>query len=382
MSTSSKTPRAAVASDVLLPDGQSYRPDEDTTHHESTPAVVAAVVANIAVGIVKFIAAGITGSSAMISEGIHSIVDSGNGLLILFGMKRSSRPADVEHPFGYSHELYFWTMVVAVMIFALGGGLSIYEGINHLLHADPSLLSADPTMNYIVIIAAMIIEGVSLRVAIKNFNAIRQDTAPLAFIREAKDPSLFTVVLEDMAAELGLLIALLGVFFGHLLKNPYFDGAASLLIGVLLCAVAGILLKETKGLLIGEGLKAVEVQRVEAIVERHPSVIECGRILSLYLGPRDMLLTMDVTFKKECTRDDIMAAIDTIEGRIVAAFPQTTRIFIESESIRFTYEQSQYGEKLGTSVRRTPTLLSDGPDDDSSQAEDGTEPRPGLHRVV
>lgn len=352
---------------TALPDGQGYRGSVPEAKHESRGSVIAAIAANIAVGIVKLIAAAVSGSSAMISEGIHSIVDSGNGMLILLGQKKASRQPDLEHPFGYGHELYFWTLVVAVMIFALGGGLSMYEGISRIREIGPDTVLGDPTVNYIVIIAAMLIEGASLRVALKTFNKARGDVRPLAFIKQAKDPSLFTVVLEDSAAELGLLFALLGIFFSHLLNMPVFDGIASVLVGLLLVAVSALLLRETKGLLVGEGMRAPELREVEAIAEANPYVIECGRILTLYLGPNDLLLTMDVTFKKECTRDDIMHAIDQIEGQIVRRFPQTTRIFIESESLRFTYEQAEQAATVGAS---------------NTGARADIHPRPGIHRVV
>ena len=319
-----------------LADGQDARTDKAEARGESPRAVIAAVLANIAIGVVKFIAAFISGSSAMISEGIHSIVDSGNGLLILFGMKQAEKRPDLEHPFGYSQELYFWTLVVAVMIFALGGGFSIYEGITRIMEITPETTLGDPTLNYVIIAISAVIEGVSLSVALREFNAARGDTSPLTFIREAKDPSLFTVVLEDSAAEAGLLFAFLGTLLGHVLGNPLFDGVASVLIGCLLAFVSIVLLRETKGLLIGEGLNLEELQRVEAVVEADPNVVECGRILSLYLGPHDLLLTIDVTFDETAGRDSIDRSIDAIERGIVRELPQTTRIFIEPENLRTT----------------------------------------------
>ena len=319
-----------------LPDGQDARIEGEGPKGESPKAVIAAVLANIAIGIVKFIAAFISGSSAMISEGVHSIVDSGNGLLILFGMKRAERRPDLEHPFGYSQELYFWTLVVAVMIFALGGGVSMYEGIHRIMEITPETTLGNPTLNYIIIAISAVIEGVSLSVALREFNAARGDVKPIRFIKEAKDPSLFTVVLEDSAAEIGLVLAFLGTLLGHLTGNPYFDGIASVLIGVLLAIVAVILLRETKGLLIGEGLHREELRRVETLVEEQPSVRKCGRILSLYLGPHDLLVTIDVTFDESASRNEIDHAIDSIERSIVREFPQTTRIFIEPENLRAT----------------------------------------------
>lgn len=314
--------------------------------HGSTIAVVAAIIGNILVGIVKFIAAGISGSSAMVSEGIHSIVDSGNGMLVMLGMKRASKKANPEHPFGYGKELYFWTLVVAVMIFALGGGFSIYEGITHLMDAGHSAALGDPTLNYIVILVAAAIEGTSLFIAVRSFNAARGGIGPIRFIKEAKDPSLYTVVLEDSAAELGLVFAFLGVFLTHATGIPYFDGAASVLIGVLLCCVATVLLRETKGLLIGEGLKLSEINEIERIVEADKNVVECGRILTMFFGPSDLLVTIDATFKPECTRDDIASSIDSIERGIVARFPETGRIFIETESLRFTHEQAEQRDRI------------------------------------
>lgn len=337
---------------VHLPDGQDARIDDGEEHGESPRAVIAAVLANIAIGIVKFIAAFISGSSAMVSEGIHSIVDSGNGLLILYGMKRASRKPDLAHPFGYSQELYFWTLVVAIMIFALGGGVSMYEGIHRIVEITPETTLGDPTLNYIIIAISAVIEGVSLSVALREFNAARGNVKPLQFIKEAKDPSLFTVVLEDSAAEIGLLLAFLGTLLGHLTGNPYFDGLASVLIGVLLACVAAVLLRETKGLIIGEGLRGEELAHVARIVESNPHVTKCGRILSLYLGPHDMLLTIDVTFDERAARDDIDEAIDSIERGIVVAFPQTTRIFIEPENLDATQAASQRASKLIAAMRR------------------------------
>ena len=322
----------------LLPDGQDARIDlpDGEQHGESPKAVIAAVLANIAIGIVKFVAAAISGSSAMLSEGIHSIVDSGNGLLILYGMKRASRKPDLAHPFGYSQELYFWTLVVAVMIFALGGGVSMYEGIHRIMEITPETQLGDPTLNYIIIAISAVIEAFSLSVALREFNKARGGTPPLQFIKEAKDPSLFTVVLEDSAAEIGLVLAFLGTLLGHLTGNAYFDGAASVLIGLLLACVAVILLRETKGLLIGEGLNPKELGEIEKIVEAGEHVTECGRILSLYLGPNDLLIAIDATFEPDIDRDEIDHSINAIERAIVRAFPQTTRIFIEPEDLRTT----------------------------------------------
>lgn len=302
--------------------------------HESTASVVAAIVANIAIGVVKFVAAGFSGSSAMVSEGIHSIVDSGNGLLVLLGIHRAAKPADDAHPFGHGKELYFWTLVVSVMIFALGGGFSIYEGTSHLIELDPTAPLGDPTIGIIVIVASFLIEGASLRVGLKTFNEARAGRPVIAFIREAKDPSLYTVVLEDTAAEAGLVVAFLGVVGSHALGNPYLDGAASVLIGLILCMVAIFLLVETKSLLIGEGLTAAEVAEVRAIVEESVYVRACGRVLSLYMGPEHLLIAVDASFVPDASREHVLGAVDSIEAAIKRRFPAADPVFIEGEDLK------------------------------------------------
>ena len=319
---------------------------EEGPHGESTIAVIAAILANIAVGVVKFIASAISGSSAMFSEGIHSIVDSGNGLLVLLGIHQAKKPADSEHPFGRGKELYFWTMLVAILIFAMGGGVSIWEGVQALKAVGPDTKLGDPTMAYIVLVLAMIIEGVSLTVALKQFNLALGDTPPIQFIKEAKDPSLYTVVLEDTAAETGLIIAFLGLFFGHLFNNPYLDGIAAILIGLLLATVATILLRETKGLLIGEGMNHDELEEIQQMVEADEAVARCGRILTLYMGPTELVVTIDAGFKPSLTAGEVLAAVDRIEDRIRTRFPQATRVFIEAESLRQVQIQHDAFEAL------------------------------------
>ena len=315
--------------------------------HESTASVIAAIAANILVGIVKFIAAGISGSAAMISEGIHSIVDSGNGLLVLWGLRAAKKPPTIEHPFGFGKELYFWTLVVSVSVFALGGGVSLMKGIHALQDAAAGVVEmGDPTMSYIVLIAAMIIEGTSLFVAVKQFNAARGETSPMTFIKNCKDPSLYTVLLEDSAAELGLVFALLGLGLGHLTGNPYCDGAASVLIGLLLMCVAVIMLRESKGLLVGEGMTRAELVEARAIVESDSAVAEAGRVLTMYFGPQGMLMTVDAKFRPGLSGDDVLAAVDRIEAALTARFPQATRIFIEAEDLAHVERQKKLQREM------------------------------------
>lgn len=319
-------------------------------HGESAIAVVAAILANVAIGVVKFIASFISGSTAMFSEGVHSIVDSGNGLLVLLGIHRAKKPANSAHPFGYGKELYFWTLVVSILIFALGGGVSMWEGIRAVGEVGPNTKLDDPTMAYIVLVISMIIEGISLFIGLRQFNAARGSKGPLQFIKEAKDPSLYTVVLEDSAAELGLVIAFFGLFFGHMFNNPYLDGIAAILIGVLLAFVAVVLLYETKGLLIGEGLNIDELEEVKELVESDRAVVRCGRILSLYMGPDSLVITIDANFDSTETAYEVLSSIDRIETRIKERFPQTKSVFVEAENLGTVSAQHDALEELDDKI--------------------------------
>ena len=345
----SQSPAANEQADELVVDGRPMngpRGSDAAEGGESTVAVVAAIVGNILVGVVKFIAAAISGSSAMLSEGVHSVVDSGNDILILLGIKKAKQPADATHPFGYGKELYFWTLVVALLIFALGGGVSMWEGVRTIQAVGPDTVLGDPTMSYIVLACAAVIEGTSLTIAVKQFNRARGTVRPMQFIREAKDPSLYTVVLEDSAAEAGLLLAFLGIFLGHLLHNPYLDGVAAICIGLLLCLVAVVLLRETKGLLIGEGMKHDELEEIQQIVEGTENVDSCGRILTMYMGPHNLMVAVDAGFEPSATAPQVLGAVDSIEGKIVERFPQTDCMFIEAESLKQVHIQHDEFEAL------------------------------------
>jgi cation diffusion facilitator family transporter len=302
-------------------------------HGESKGAVIAAVIANLIIAIIKFVAAFITGSSAMISEGIHSLVDTGNGGLLLLGLNRAKRPADEGHPFGHGKAIYFWSLVVAVSIFGIGGGMSLYEGISHIRHVAPEAVHADPTANYIVLAIALLVEGWSFSVAIKQFWKAKGSRSPWQFIKDSKDPSLYTVVLEDSAAMLGLIFAFLGVFFGHLFENPYLDGAASVAIGLLLMAVAFVLAFETKGLLLGEGVDAATLADIRRRVESDEAVDRAGDILTMYMGPHELLVNLGVQFKTDIGAKRMHDAIRRIEADLSGAYPECTRVYIEAESL-------------------------------------------------
>jgi cation diffusion facilitator family transporter len=296
----------------------------------SKVAVIAAVIGNLLVAIIKFVAAGLTGSSAMVAEGIHSLVDTGNGGLVLLGMKRGQAPADEQHPFGHGKSLYFWTLIVAISIFGIGGGMSLYEGISYLQH--PSALG-NPWPNYIVLAIAFLVEGSAFFVAMREFNAARGERGAFDFIRNAKDPSLFTIVFEDSAAMLGLIVAFLGVFLGHLFKNPYFDGAASIVIGLILMGVAFLLARESKGLLVGEGVEPSVLAAMRALVSADESVRAVGAIRTIYLGPSDLLVNLDAAFDPQLGSEAIHDAVTRIEAALKSAYPETRRVYVEVESL-------------------------------------------------
>jgi cation diffusion facilitator family transporter len=287
----------------------------------------------LAIAIIKFVAAALTGSSAMISESIHSIVDTGNGCLLLLGMKRAKQPADETHPFGYGMSLYFWTNIVAISIFGIGGGMSLYEGISYIRHVAPNTELGDPTAAYIVLAICFVIEGLSFTIAIKHFLQAKGKMGAGQFIKSTKDPSLYTVVLEDSAALLGLIFAFLGIFLGHLFHNPYFDGAASIAIGILLISVAWFLASRTMGLLLGEGVNPEELADIRRRVESDPAIERAGDILTMYMGPHDLLVNMGVRFVPGTTAEQMHEAIRRVESNLCSTYPETNRVYIEAVSL-------------------------------------------------
>jgi cation diffusion facilitator family transporter len=300
------------------------------TTGSSHKTIYAAIAANLAIAITKFIAASITGSSAMISEGIHSVVDTGNELVLLYGIRRSQRPPDENHPFGHGQELYFWTLVVAILIFAIGGGMSIYEGITHLIHPTPI---EDPTWNYVVLGLAVVFEGFSWRVALKEFLPSVGNQTIWQAIKSSKDPTIFTVLFEDSAALLGLVVALLGVFLGQVLHNPYLDGTASIVIGVILAVVAVILARESRGLLIGEGADPETISHLRSLILADSAVEQVLRLLTLYLGPHEVLLNVEIQFHQNLSAQDLTQAIERIESDIRTHYPDIRNIFVEAKSL-------------------------------------------------
>lgn len=297
---------------------------------ESEWAVYAALAGNVAIATTKFIAAAVSGSSAMLAESLHSLVDSGDSLLLLFGRHRSRRPPDADHPFGHGQELYFWTFVVSILIFGAGGGFSVYEGLSHVLH--PAVME-NAKLAYIVLGIAAVFECASLFVGLWQFWPQVRGTGFWRAVRTGKDPTVFTVVFEDTAAVVGLVIAFLGIWLANTFRNPVLDGCASIAIGLLLMAVAVLLARESKGLLVGEAMDRASVEGVRQTMERDPAVTRVSRPLTVHFGPENILLAVDVEFGKGLSGPEVAAAIDRLESAVRQRYPKIRRIFIEAESI-------------------------------------------------
>ena len=299
----------------------------------SKKVIYAALVGNFLIAITKFVAASISGSSAMLSEGIHSLVDTGNQLLLLHGLKRSKRPADEQFPFGYGKEVYFWSFVVAILVFALGAGISIYEGVHRLMVPQPL---GDPTINYVVLGIAMLFEGGAWYFAFREFSRVKGSAGYIEAVQKGKDPTLFVVLFEDSAAMIGLLFALIGVALGDVTGNPMFDAAASIAIGLLLAATAMWLAYETKGLLIGESAQQSVVQGIRRIVTKSDYVDHVNEVLTVHMGPEYILVNISIDFSSNASADDVEKSIDLVDRKIKQAFPIVKRIFIEAEKRKFS----------------------------------------------
>jgi cation diffusion facilitator family transporter len=294
--------------------------------------VYGAIAANAVIAVSKFGAGMISGSSAMLSEGIHSVVDTGNELLLLLGIHRSKKPADELHPFGYGKELYFWSLIVAILLFGLGGGMSTCEGISHLRH--PAVIR-DPTWNYVVLGIAFVAEGTSWAIALKKLLEKKKKGRGLwQALRASKNPAVFVVLAEDSAALAGILVAFLGVLLGHRLRNPYLDGAASIVIGLILTAVAGFLAYESRDLLVSESADGDVVQSIRKLAEADPAVVGVSRPLTMHFGPDQVLLNLDIEFRPNLSASQVTAAVDRLEANIRRERPNVKRIFIEAESLK------------------------------------------------
>jgi cation diffusion facilitator family transporter len=297
--------------------------------HKNKKVIYAALAGNTAIAIMKIAAAMYTGSSAMFSESIHSIVDTGNQILLLYGMRRAEKPADEHHPFGYGRELYFWAFVVAILIFAVGAGVSIYEGVHRVQNPIPV---TNAGINYAVLGFAMLFEGGAWWVAYRAFESTRGKRGLLAAVRASKDPSIFTVLLEDTAAILGLLVAFIGIALGQWLEIPELDGLASILIGCILAGAAILLAQETKGLLIGEGANPEIVREISRVLSAHSAIDRVNEILSMHQGPDDILVNVSVEFRDGLAIGEVERHTAAIEREIKARIPGARRVFIEAQA--------------------------------------------------
>ncbi|MDH3342815.1 MAG: cation diffusion facilitator family transporter [Gammaproteobacteria bacterium] len=295
---------------------------------DSKKVIYAALVGNTLISITKFVAAALTGSSAMLSEGIHSLVDTGNQFLLLHGLKQAKKPADEHFPFGHGKEVYFWSFIVAILIFALGGGISIYEGISHIRHPEPM---TNPMINYVVLGLALLFEGAAWLFAFREFTQAKGKWGYFEAIQRAKDPSIFVVLFEDSAAMLGLLVAFAGIVLSQSTGIVYFDGAASVIIGLILISTAMWLAYETKSLLIGESANTNTINDIREIIKAN-SLVECvNEVLTMHMGPDFILANISVDFHDSSTAVEIETVIAGIDQQIKKKHPQIKRIFIEAE---------------------------------------------------
>lgn len=290
--------------------------------------IFAALAANLGIAVAKFVAAAISGSSSMLTEGFHSVVDSFNQVLLLYGQHRGKRPPDEAHPFGYGRELYFWSFVVAILIFAVGAGVSIYEGWEHFKHPEPL---RDPLVNYIVLGVSFALEGGSWFFAIREFADANRGTNWWKAVRQSKDPAGFIVLFEDSAALAGLIVAAVGVFASQAYGDPRIDGIASIVIGILLGVVAALLAREAKGLLIGEGADPEIVAKVHRIIDRRPEITAVNHVRSIHTAPDSIFLAISADFRDSLSMGEAELLVEDIETELKAAEPKLSSIYIRPE---------------------------------------------------
>jgi cation diffusion facilitator family transporter len=300
----------------------------DPTGFRANIVLYGALLANLGIAIAKFVAAAISGSSAMATEGVHSLVDSANQGLLLYGQKRAARPRDRAHPFGYGRELYFWAFVVAILIFGVGAGVSIFEGISHIRHPEPL---RDPTINYVVLGVAFALEGGSWALAVRQFARQRGGASWWKAIVDSKDPASIIVLLEDSAALVGLVIAAIGVGLSQWTGDPRLDGVASVAIGLVLAAVAAVLAREAKGLLIGESADPALIAQLRAAIAARPEITAVNHVRTLHSGPDAIFVAISADFVDGLTMGEGELAIEAMEAQLKAISPAITSIYIRPE---------------------------------------------------
>ena len=297
-------------------------------HIKANVVLYGALFANLGIAVAKFVAAAISGSSSMLSEGVHSLVDSGNQMLLLYGQGQAKRPPDAYHPFGYGRELYFWAFVVAILIFAVGAGVSLYEGWVHIARPEPL---RDPTINYIVLAIAFALEGASWTIAVREVGARRGRASWWQAVRRSKDPASFIVLFEDSAALLGLIIAAAGVWWSHASGDARIDGFASVAIGLILAAVAILLAREAKGLLIGESADPDLIDAIWRIVDSHDEITAVNHVRTVHTAPDSVFVAISADFEDGLTMGEGERLIETIEAEMKAASPDIGSIYIRPE---------------------------------------------------
>ena len=296
-----------------------------SAHTTSTRTLVVALLANLGIAVSKFVAAAITGSSAMLTEGVHSVVDSTNQLLLMWGRRAAKRAPDKLHPFGYGRELYFWSFVVAVLVFALGAGVSVYEGIIHIAHPEPAV---SPLWAFAVLLIAFLLEGWSTLEAFREFKAAKGSLSWFKAIRRSKDPPSFIVLLENGAAMAGIIAAAIGLTLALVTGDPFYDGAASVVIGLILGLTAFLLAYESKGLLIGEAADPELVDNLHAMACTMPGVVGVGDVLTVHSSPDQITVMMNVDFDDDIRAGEVELAVCRIEEEAQRRWPQVRRLFV------------------------------------------------------
>ncbi len=291
--------------------------------------IYAALVGNLAIAVAKFIAAWLSGSSAMLSEGVHSLVDTTNELLLLYGLHRAEQKPDTMHPFGHGRELYFWSFIVALLVFAAGAGVSAYEGIQHIRHPEPA---SNHTVSYIVLGISFLFEGTSWWIALREFRASKGSLGYFEAFRRSKDPSTFTVLLEDSAALLGLGFAMLGLLAAQLLEMPVLDGVASLCIAAVLAMTAFLLARETKDLLVGEPAQPRVARHILAVANADPDLRSANGVTTMQMGPNQVIAMLSAEFEDDRTTPQIEACITRIERSVKRDHPELVAVFIKPQT--------------------------------------------------
>ncbi|MEK1890631.1 MAG: cation diffusion facilitator family transporter [Phyllobacterium sp.] len=299
------------------------------THAGSRKVIYAAILGNLLIAATKFIAAFFTGSSAILSEGVHSLVDTGNGALLLYGLRRAARPADKTHPLGHGRELYFWSFIVALLVFAVGAGVSFYEGVTHIMRPEPV---ANPVVNYVVLGFAMLFEGGSWLVALKEFRTMKGKLGYVEAVRESKDPSVFTVLFEDTAALLGLIIAFIAISAAQIFDMPELDGVGSVGISFILATTAIFLARESKGLLMGEAALPEVEQQILDLANKDPDIQKANGVLTVHMGPKQIVAGLSVEFEDHVQAPQIEACVERLEAALKTANPDIVTLFVKPQT--------------------------------------------------